>query len=311
MSLRLAAVVPLLLGCTFTVRPVAADGAEPPNATPRPATASWQLTLVPYVGRVSYSGDAFQDHARYAGLQSSLASLRHSLLLGYEDLVIDYKTRGVADFTQDQTYLNYWWYPTHYLGLHLGGIHLGNADPATDGGRILSLGGKGFSLGRWEAGMVVRASDYPDYRAWQFTPHAGVAAGHVARRGRLYAELYATRIQAHHQRVGRIPFDSSYQSLGVDASYSRGAWTLRADVWEGSRLLAITEDGTIVYNSTVRYTGGQKLYLSRAFGSVGLSLSWENLGFQWGAPATASTARNTRLLLWWTRTGENGASQSR
>ncbi len=256
--------------------------AQEPDLAPQ--AAPLLVTVQPYAGLLDYDNSE-KESGWLWGTYGSAYSGRHKLELGYEYTELWYHDSRVLeqdDFTV--VYTNY--FDPSYLG-RIGAHYVASTDVWSDGGRTLFGGLKYYEGLEFDAGLDVYYTHYPDYPGaagtprgldiWQVSPSIGQAFGDFESTwGSFYARLGYVHI--HPVDSDQLHLDSGYDSVQAALSNFNGAWTTAADVWVGTQVFGVRNDGFTVYNLAEEHRGGGRLAVSYVLGdavSLKVSLAYE------------------------------------
>ena len=264
-----------------------------------PSLAQTQLDLMPYTGRIDYSGTATKQNSTVAGVYAYYSKGGEHTLEG--DLSwtrIKYDSAGLSRV--DQTDLTACYTNTQILdwkgriGLH----HIRSDDDPTEG-TVLFGGLHHYEPLSFSRGVDLYLSRYPDY-----TPALNVVQ-FTATWGKYLSQLQDSylQVQGHYIRLDEeIGFDQkNFLSLGASLSYPWKSWTLQGFGWTGRQVFGVQKDGFVVYNLAEKHQGalgGSLQYAVNPTSRIKLEIAEEwfkELGY-------ANSSKALKCILFWQHT---------
>ena len=219
-----------------------------------------------YGSWIQYEGSAFKQSGRVYGLNGALGYGReHKFDYGAERLTIERDV--IADLEQWDFTLAYANYSLDYMKLRFGGHLVESSHDGTDGGWNGFFGIETFSVNRWQTGVNLTFSRYPQFgpslNVFQVSPYYGrtLWKGPV---GWAKLDLVGHYVQPSH-RSG-LPL-RHYFSGESALSLQWRDWSVAGFGWAGKQAFANRGGGYTPFNVAEEHTHGYGAELKRITGA--------------------------------------------
>lgn len=236
-----------------------------------------RIQATSYVSFKDYAADSRKDRATYSGIYlDSWLSPSHRL-----ELAMDYSEIGWSDgFEMQQQELTlaytYAWSPvwSWRMGTHF----LDSEDPFSDQARVLFGGVRYGIFDRWDAGLDLSWSRYPQHPAETAATQLTAQWGWNFRRRIDYT--WRSELRSYYIHLNRDPGhgDRHLFSLEERLSWITDRWTASIFGWYGRQSFAVRNEGFALFNLAAIHQGGLGCELRVAISastSIGARLSTE------------------------------------
>ena len=215
--------------------------------------------VLPYYGKLSYSGSTTKDSGTIFGIYFSDFKTPWKTELSITDTSIKY-TNTTSNLTQLDIaiLLNYY---KGYNDLYKFGFHyINSSDSTTNKGKIFSFEKLYYQTLKYNYGVDIYYSYYSNNSTsptiLQFSPKGGYSFGnYYSNIGSFYIEAIVDYIKPLTQKT-QNNLKNSYLSTSFTLNNYKGKFTTSLNIWFGKRSFEVSNNGFVVNNLSNKQTGG-------------------------------------------------------